>query len=239
MTLPVFEWAQGGSLTTQSYLALTRDPAVSGVYILPLLVCYELGVRVSHVPLRNAAELMLKDLVALAGPLAPFAHYLVLIGSIACAADVVRRRLPFLLVYVPFLAECFLWAALLGPLVTLFLPIHLLSAPPSTSLWLSIGAGIYEELVFRFFLLALPFLLLKRVLGVSTIAAAVAALLLSSLAFAGYHHVGPFGEPFNARTFCFRLMAGIMLGILFIFRGLGVTTYLHAFYDILRDLESS
>jgi hypothetical protein len=30
-----------------------------------------------------------------------------------------------------------------------------------------------------------------------------------------------------------------MLGLLFIFRGLGVTTYLHAFYDILRDLESS
>ncbi|MFO0982431.1 MAG: CPBP family intramembrane glutamic endopeptidase [Planctomycetota bacterium] len=236
---PVFVWDRKHAISLRSYLVLTRDLSVAGVYILPVVVLYELGVRLSHLSLRNSAEVMLKDLVALAGPLADFAHLLVLAASLAAAYDVVRRRLPFLTLYLPFLAECVVWALLLGPLVTAFVPALVLKVPFGPSLLLSIGAGLYEEIVFRFFVLASAYVLLKRCFAWRSAVAVIMAVLLSALLFAGYHYVGPYGEPFRSRTFCYRFVAGIILGVLFVFRGLGATVYLHAIYDLLRDFESS
>src|SRR5690606_6959235 len=94
--------------------------------------------------------------------------------------------------------------------------------PLSSALLASVGAGVYEELLFRLVLLGGGYAALLPLLRGRRRLAFVVALLGSSLAFAAYHHVGAHGDPWEARLFAFRALAGILLGLVFAGRGLGV-----------------
>ena len=99
-----------------------------------------------------------------------------------------------------------------------------------------LGAGIYEELLFRLILLPLTFWGLRR-LGAKPRPSMIAAVLLGSLLFAAAHYVGPYGEVFVPFTFMFRFLAGMFFSILFVSRGFGIAAGTHAGYDILVGLE--
>ena len=96
----------------------------------------------------------------------------------------------------------------------------------------SLGAGVYEELVFRAILLQ-SFFILFRNTSLDPWVGRIISLILSSLVFAGVHYIGNFGEVFNFITFLARFTGGMLLGILYFFRGFAITSYTHAFYDIL------
>jgi membrane protease YdiL (CAAX protease family) len=145
-----------------------------------------------------------------------------------------------------FLLESALLALLIGPAVAAVLgTVGLRSGPVdgATSgtehVLLSIGAGVYEELVFRFLLLAGGFVLLHRGFALGRKTSFAVATGISALLFAAYHHVGPYGEPYGPAVFAFRAAAGVILGLLLAGRGLALCAYLHAFYDILCDLGRS
>jgi len=95
---------------------------------------------------------------------------------------------------------------------------------------LSIGAGIYEELVFRLIAFTLLHLLLVDLLGISKVWAGIGTVLAASLLFSLYHYLGP--EPFDWRIFAFRTFAGIYFGVTFLFRGFGITACAHSSYDV-------
>lgn len=99
------------------------------------------------------------------------------------------------------------------------------------SLVLNIGAGIYEEFVFRFLLITGILWILKRAVANKFIIYA-GSLLLSSLLFAFFHYLEPFSEPFQVNSFLFRFIAGSVFSIIFIFRGYGIAAYSHSFYNI-------
>ncbi len=242
------------ALDLQAYLRLTRGVTVSIAYLLPLLAAYEVGLQMTGCDLRNSAELSLKLAAGLFGDFGPWIQRAVLAGVLFVAIRLARRNVPALRLYPVFLLEATLFALLLGPLVgTLVdgtgLAAHqaipasmndangVAVAPPlAERVLLSIGAGVYEELVFRFLLLAGGFAFLHRGLGLERRLALGSAVLASALLFSGYHHMGPSGEPFVAGTFLFRAAAGLALGLVFTWRGLALCAYLHAFYDILCDL---
>ena len=95
-----------------------------------------------------------------------------------------------------------------------------------------LGAGIYEEFIFR--LCLLPALYgLALMTRVPKRWAAAFAVLVTSLLFAGAHHIGPIGEPFAIFPFVFRCTAGLVFSALFVLRGFGVTVGCHAAYDLL------
>jgi membrane protease YdiL (CAAX protease family) len=98
---------------------------------------------------------------------------------------------------------------------------------------LSIGAGLYEELVFRLILMGGMFWAGVRGLNWPGWLSAIAALLISSLAFSAVHHVGSLGEPFVLGVFMFRFFAGIVLAVIFYARGFAVAVYTHAIYDVI------
>jgi membrane protease YdiL (CAAX protease family) len=104
-------------------------------------------------------------------------------------------------------------------------------------LQLSVGAGIYEELVFRLMAFTLLSLLFVDLLGMKRFWAYLLMVLTSSLAFSLYHYWG--NEPFVMRTFAFRTFAGVFFGAVFAFRGFGVSAGTHASYDILINLLQS
>jgi len=97
------------------------------------------------------------------------------------------------------------------------------------------GAGIYEELLFRLMLLPVLASVLKW-LGCNEIWSLAGGAILSSLAFAGAHHLGPLGEPFQWYAFLFRASAGIFFAALFVYRGFGIAAGTHAAYDMLVGL---
>ena len=137
------------------------------------------------------------------------------------------------------IAEC---VVLTLPLFVLgaFLQQTLPGPPPQFSgkLVLALGAGIYEELVFRFYLLGGFAWLLVAAFGVRRFAAACAAAGVATLAFAACHLVPVGAEPFTWPRFLMLVVAGAYLAIVFLFRGLAVATGAHAAYNVLALLLS-
>jgi membrane protease YdiL (CAAX protease family) len=98
---------------------------------------------------------------------------------------------------------------------------------------MAIGAGIFEELVFRGLLCFGLFRVLRHVVGTDRWTAGVAAVVVSAAVFSAYHHWGVGGEPWDATRFAFRFHAGVVLGAIFLARGLGIAAFAHGFYDAL------
>jgi membrane protease YdiL (CAAX protease family) len=105
------------------------------------------------------------------------------------------------------------------------------------SLGIAVGAGLFEELVFRGILCLGLHHLLRLALGAHRVLAATIAVVVSATIFSAYHHWGAGGEPWDAVRFTFRLHAGIVLGAIFLTRGLGIAALAHAFYDVLVLLD--
>ncbi|MDD5326717.1 MAG: CPBP family intramembrane metalloprotease [Phycisphaerae bacterium] len=102
-----------------------------------------------------------------------------------------------------------------------------------------IGAGIYEELVFRLILIIVLMTVFQHVFRLGHGISIILAVCISSALFGAYHHIIYMGgrfvqsSPFNWPEFSFRTIAGIYFAILFAIRGFGITAGAHAYYDII------
>lgn len=96
-----------------------------------------------------------------------------------------------------------------------------------------LGAGVYEEALFRLALVPLALAVL-RFLHVPKLPAGTLAVTGSALLFAIAHHVGASEhEAFSWYVFVFRWGAGVYFAWLFVARGFGVAVGAHTLYDIL------
>jgi hypothetical protein len=142
-----------------------------------------------------------------------------------------RFRLYWLILF-----EGALYAAVLGPIVILTERAFLaLSSPGGVSaerIILLVGAGVWEEIVFRLALLGGLVWVAVDLLGGNRLVFSLVLLGLTSAMFSLFHHVGSMGEEFRAGVFIFRFLAGSLLGGIFLLRGLGVCVYTHAFYNV-------
>lgn len=108
-----------------------------------------------------------------------------------------------------------------------------------TNIVTGIGAGIYEELVFRLILIGLLMMLFQDVLRLSQRSSIIFSVLLSAALFSAHHHIvfldGQLAQyaEFNWTEFIFRSIAGVYFAALFAIRGFGITAGAHAFYDII------
>jgi hypothetical protein len=99
-----------------------------------------------------------------------------------------------------------------------------------------IGAGIYEEVLFRLILFS-GLVVVLRLAFLPTLAALPLAALASAVLFSAAHHFGPFGEPFDQGVFLFRTLAGLYFTVVFRLRGFGVAAGAHALYDVVVGLR--
>jgi hypothetical protein len=112
-------------------------------------------------------------------------------------------------------------------------------SPFMVNLITGIGAGIYEELVFRLVLICVLMMLLQDVMGLTHLNSLVIAILLSAGLFSAHHHIifmhGRFDvtSAFSWPAFTFRTVAGVYFAAIFAVREFGVTAGTHAFYDIM------
>jgi len=233
----------------KDYLARSRAARYSILFALPLLVLYELsslalnGSPISGV--RNGADVMLKSVfVGLLGGrgLLVFDVLLLGTGTVLVWRDIKRSEQPlsgrtFALMAGESALYATLFGAVVGSLTALVLgaPRLLAMQAPAlslqTKLVTSLGAGIYEELLFRVLLTGGLLALLKGPFKL-TRGAAPLAVVVSALVFSSFHYVGALGDTFTLQSFVFRAIAGLVFSGLFVMRGLGITAWTHALYDI-------
>jgi hypothetical protein len=114
-----------------------------------------------------------------------------------------------------------------------------------TNIVTGVGAGIYEELVFRLILICALMVLFQDVIGLNRQNAIALSVLMSAALFSAHHHIvwidGRLARsaPFNWTEFGFRTIAGVYFAILFAIRGFGITAGTHAFYDIIATLVNA
>jgi hypothetical protein len=95
-----------------------------------------------------------------------------------------------------------------------------------------LGAGVYEEAIFRLALIPAIFGVM-RVLRTPQVVASAAAVTISSLLFSLAHHAGTPGETFTWFAFIFRWLAGVYFAWVFVVRGFGIAVGAHTAYDVL------
>jgi len=98
-----------------------------------------------------------------------------------------------------------------------------------------VGAGVYEEVLFRLWMLPLCYAMFYMLFRSSPWASGT-AILVTSVLFSLAHYIGPHGDTFSALTFSFRALAGGFFAVLFLFRGFGITVGAHAAYDLIVGL---
>ena len=134
-----------------------------------------------------------------------------LLGGIGIAAGAVHDAIP-------------------GALVALSV-----AAPPEgrlTGLMLSLGAGLYEELLFRVLLVGALAAMAQRFAGLRPVPAGAIAAVIGALVFSAFHYVGQYGDPWELQSFTFRALAGLFFSVLYLLRGFGITAWTHALYDV-------
>ncbi|MEM8709767.1 MAG: CPBP family glutamic-type intramembrane protease [Planctomycetota bacterium] len=107
------------------------------------------------------------------------------------------------------------------------------------------GGAAFEELVFRVLAVALLFLVFRQGaiwLGFgrrfATLVGGVQAAVGASLLFALFHTqaatgwLGPGGEPFEPALFTWRAASGLALTAIVFWRGVGVSAWAHAFFNL-------
>ena len=232
------------------YLRSTRHPLADLFVVFPMLVVYEVGVLVlgggysGSNELRNGADAWARSQLTLNDVSFAWALPLLVLAVLAglCAWRWGDRPARPLATGFGMFIECAIYAAGLWALSRNFLPLLDRAGLPTQSVAFQpvaagqvvrfVGAGVYEEVLFRLGLFGGLALLIRCAFVPKLLAIALAAVL-GAVAFAAAHHIGPAGEPVTAPVFLFRTAAGMIFTALFVTRGLGVAVGAHAGYNIL------
>jgi len=221
-----------------------RNLLTSLVLVFPLFLIYQVGVLFT-LPMLNGADFLTVFLFRKVGlSTQAYLGYTALVAaSFAVGVLVLRRRQQFDtgLVWRVFL-ESAIYALTMGSLIV-FVMTRVFHISPrlaggiaaesfGTRVVMSLGAGVYEETVFRLGIMAGLAALLERGVGLRRWIAALIALAVSSLLFSAMHHIPPYGDPFTIGVFTFRVLAGACFALIFWFRGFAVAVYTHALYDL-------
>ena len=251
---------RNSELPPYDYWHEARRPLACLVFVTPFLVFYEVGVLLlGPQAVRNAADVWLRALLDLLGfgPyfLLPVLTCAVLLGWNYTAQQPWRVRSSVLYgMFLESLLFGFLLLLIAGwqySLLRSLLPLSAGETGPAASLVAVmvgyVGAGIYEELLFR--LLLLPAVIgCYRLIGMSPRLSLVAAIITTSLLFSAAHYQfelvlmgnsfrAAWGEPFDWASFVFRFLAGLMFSLLFLYRGFGIAVGSHALYDLFTLLS--
>jgi membrane protease YdiL (CAAX protease family) len=229
-------------------------------FVTPLLLTYEVGVLwLGPIAVRNAADVWLRRLLDLLGFTQYFLLPVVACGLLLAWHHVARQpwRLNWSVLYGMLLESLVfgfvlvivagwqsrLFAAVVGTCAADGLAE---GASPGALVIAYLGAGIYEEVLFRLLLLSAAAALchwagMSRRAGWVTAAAATSVLFAAAhyqldFTLLGWHLATAQGEVFAWSTFSFRLLAGLAFSALFLLRGFGVTVGTHAAYDLFTLL---
>jgi len=226
-----------------SYLLKSRTSFYSFLFTLPLFFLYEINILFLSwddiLVVRNGADFLMRnilesfDIYGLYGLGLVFFLGLLVTYIFFIKEDQQQEvNVNFLFIM---LAESMLWSVVLYFLLFKFM-VLLMNPVGKTILQqvtLAIGAGIYEEFLFRVLLIAGLSGILGFVFMWDKTFKNIIAVVLSGGIFSAFHFMGEYGDFFSMELFLIRFFAGIILGVLYMYRGFGITAYTHSIYDLI------
>ncbi|MEM6790002.1 MAG: CPBP family intramembrane glutamic endopeptidase [Myxococcota bacterium] len=233
--------------STPRRLVRARQAWADLALVLPLFVAYHLGVVLLDV--RNAADPLTAELLRLAEHHL-FMYWLwtlglglglVLVFSALAGRAAFEPRRFFSLAIEAVVYALLMRAAAAAALGYLSLaaeaegPGLTVGRPDAVAagIVMSLGAGFYEELVFRVGLVGGGLIAMKLFFGtLPRLALGVGWVLITALVFAGWHYVGPLADAYHLQSFVFRAVCGLVLTVIFLVRGFAAAVWTHALYDI-------
>lgn len=237
-----------------NYWQLSRSPRYSVLFAAPLLLAYELAARVlthGDSGVRNGADVLLKSLFVWLGGrdgVVVFDVVLAAVGATLIWRDRRAGGTPLRWrIFALMLGEAVVLAVAFGFVASLLTAL-VLEGPSAllvggaaafdvpTQLMVSLGAGIYEELLFRVLLVSGLVLAARRVFGWSLTWSNIFAVVVGALIFSAFHYIGPYGDTLRLSSFVFRAVAGLLFSGLYVLRGYGITAWTHSLYDIFLTL---
>ena len=226
-----------------SYFLKSRTSFYSFLFTLPLFFLYELNILFLSwddiLVVRNGADFLMRnilesfDIYGLYGLGLVFFLGLLVTYIFFIKEDKQQEvNVNFLFIM---LAESMLWSVVLYFLLFKFM-VLLMNPVGKTILQqvtLAIGAGIYEEFLFRVLLIAGLSGILGFVFMWDKTFKNIIAVVLSGGIFSAFHFMGEYGDFFSMELFLIRFFAGLILGVLYMYRGFGITAYTHSIYDLI------
>lgn len=224
-----------------SYLEYSRSPLASLMLVLPLLILHEWGVRQfgalpgRMVEYRVTAFTLLTRFFHSLGASGRYLPAMTVVAVLLCWHLARKDRWVFNIRAIGvMLLESMAWAIPLVGVFYLFSPTTLSYLP--TGEWklmcsLYLGAGVYEELVFRLMAFAVLSLFLIDLFKVPQPVAIPTVVVAAASGFAAYHALGNPHFPLPALVFV--ALRGVYYGIIFLERGFGLTIGAHTAYDII------
>ena len=211
-------------------------------FLLPLLVIYEIGALTLLTQTQLTATRLLGQFFALFGVTGVHLPAIAVVGALL-GMHFARKRDPWL-------PEPKLYPVMWGESLVLALPLFVLMtvllrepAPAASfseidwaqwkkNMVISIGAGVYEELLFRLVAIAAIHAVTKDLLSLPEELCVISAVLVSSLGFALVHFLGN-DNPFTMTKMLFYTVAGVYFAAIYLTRGFGIVVAVHALYDVL------
>lgn len=224
------------------YLTVSKSPLYSFIFTLPLFLLYEVGIFLISSrdidQLRNGADVLMRQVLESFGIYGMYGFggtFLIgfLIAFIRQKKNLRTSEIESRFLLIMFF-ESIAWATLLVIMmikIPTFLSLsnedHLIQ-----QVVLSIGAGIYEEFVFRVLLISGLAILFGLIFNWGEFGKTFLSVIISSAIFSIFHFFGSYGDTFSFPLFFVRFFAGIFLAMIYIFRGFGITAYAHSIYDL-------
>ena len=224
------------------YLIVSKSPLYSFIFTLPLFLLYEVGIFLISSrdidQLRNGADVLMRQVLESFGIYGMYGFggtFLIgfLIAFLRQKKNLRTSEIESRFLLIMFF-ESILWATLLVIMmikIPTFLSLsnedHLIQ-----QVVLAIGAGIYEEFVFRVLLISGLAILFGLIFNWGEFGKTFLSVIISSAIFSIFHFFGSYGDTFSFPLFFVRFFAGIFLAMIYIFRGFGITAYAHSIYDL-------
>ncbi len=231
------------SSSERNYWNQSRSPLYSFIFALPLFLIYEIGILLlakENIPsLRNGADVLMRQFLELFGDLGVYGFGVVfMIGFIVTFLlqkqrwSITNIRSSYLLFM---FGEGIIWGILLFILISSTQALLMISSGQRLiqQLVLAVGAGIYEEFVFRVILISGIAALLKLIFQWTNIPCYITAVILAAILFSWFHFMGSFADTYDFKLLLIRSFAGILLGLIYVLRGFGIAAYSHAWYDLI------
>jgi hypothetical protein len=222
-------------------------PLASLVFLSPLLAFYVIGLIWVRPDLAATADIWLRELLQLLGVSGALAPTWLAV-AVLLLWHLIRRdpwRVPGKLLALMAAETALLTVPLLGIEMLFHALDHGLALPTRhlPQAWLdlvmtAIGAGLYEELLFRLLLVGGPLFLLRHVLRDETAGRRLAVVLVVAALFSGAHHLHD-PATFTWNLFLFRAAAGTYLGFLFVYRGFGIAAGVHILFNLVVKLAAA
>jgi hypothetical protein len=224
-----------------SYWSASQSPLLSLLFILPLLALHEIGVQwYGGVPgrvveYRIAAFTLLNRFFHTFGASGRYLPALAVVAVLLSWHIARRDEWNFRISLLPLmLLESVAWAVPLLGVYFLFsprAPIYLPVGEWKLMASLYLGAGVYEELIFRLAAFSLLSFFLIDLARWPTKLATPLIVLASAATFSAYHMLGISHAPWQA--FVFIALRGVFYGIIFLERGFGLSVGVHTAYDLI------